>query len=110
MKAEVYFNNTIQFMGSWAGRLIGGRCKATNYSFVLDTVRHANWEDYRIKYKPDTVWEDKYRFRKILYWDDLPPDIYYCRAVAYCYDFEYFLKDYEEGYYQGKELTFKVPP
>ena len=82
-------------------------CKASSTMFVYDTESHENWEDYN--YSIGVTPSKPYRFTAGIRDDQVQHHItYYFRAVAYCYDFWGPLRNYEEGYYAGMELTFYV--
>jgi len=84
-------------------------CKATSHKFVYDTESHENWEDYA--FRRDS-WADPndFRFHEVIVFCEVAVGVtYYFRAVAYCYDFKRPYEDYEEGFYQGGELTFIRP-
>ena len=87
------------------GRVAVPFCKAQNHKFVYDTEPHENWEDY--EFKRPVFNTPSYTFaEKIYFWEVEPGVTYYVRAVAQCYDFKMPFKSYEEGWYQGKELSF----
>ena len=83
-----------------------GAFKASNQSFVVDTVSHENWENYSDRYA--AIIPYKSIFYIAIYWDDLPEGKYYFRALAYCYDFRNDL-NFTDGWYQGAEMSFTQP-
>ena len=83
-------------------------CKARNHLFVYDTESHEDWEEYQYS-RSGSANPDDHLFATSLYFYEVQYKVtYYVRGVAYCYDFKYPFKDYEEGYYQGEEVTFYI--
>jgi hypothetical protein len=99
---EFWDDNSVSLHGRFAYPL----CNANNTKFVYDTESHENWEEYQFTIGAD-IYKEHFSVR--ISADDLIHyKTYYFRAVAYCYNFKGPLKDYEEGYYSGIELTFYI--
>ena len=80
-------------------------CKASDQCFVYDSRSHETWEDYRVIVKADMINHITKRWKSELL-ELLFGVTYYVRVIAYCYNFWGPLKNFEDGWYQGEELSF----